>query len=107
MPRWLALLWYRVFPPPTVEVEILDNALNRGSRFWMEARTSGVEVKVVRIGPDGLYDVLLIKRWPPGSVITEVIHDETITTKIPDGTVQADKVEGVNPERFKVKGKKV
>ncbi len=106
MPRWLARLWYRVFTPPTVEVEIVDNVLNRSSRFWTEARVTGVEVKVVKIGPDGLYDVLLIKRWPSGSVTMEVINGETITTKIPDGTVQADKVEGVNPDRFKVKGSK-
>ena len=98
--RFIRRLWYRAFPPKLPELEIADNALNRSSNFWWSARDQ--KVKLMNIGPDGLYDVALLKVYKPGESVTD---DNGVVTHFPNGAEQGELVQGVNPARFKVKGK--
>ena len=100
MLRWLRRLWYQAFPIKLPELEIADTPLNRTSAFWQEACTRCDRVKLVNIGPDGRYDVLLTRVFPPGSSVTA---DDGTVTEFPRGAEQNDLVQGVNPKRFREK----
>lgn len=100
MLRWFYRLWHRAFPPKLPELEIADTPLNRVSAFWQGARDRGDTVKLVNIGPDGLYDVVLTRTFSPGSSVTA---DDGTVTEFPTGAEQADLVQGVNSKRFKEK----
>lgn len=100
MLRWIRRLWHRAFPVKLPELEIADTSLNRASAFWQEAYTRGDLVKLVNIGADGLYDVLLTRVFLPGSSVTA---DDGTVTEFPHGAEQNDVVQGVNPKRFREK----
>ncbi len=96
----LRRLWYRLFPPKLIELEIVDTTLNRASNFWWEARTRGDRVRLVQSTPDGLYDVMVTRIYKPGESVTD---DQGRVTTFPTGAEQPELVQGVVPARFKEK----